>query len=199
VASLQPFQYTVIPDRIEAGTFAVAAAITGGALEVANCVPEHLQVLMQTLRQAGVRVAVGERSIFVERQDRLRPVHFTTAPYPGFPTDMQAQMLALMTLAPGTSTVCETVFENRLMHVAELNRMGARIEVQGQTARVNGQPGLRGAHVMATDLRASACLILAGLAARGETVVSRVYHLDRGYERIEEKLATLGAQIWREG
>jgi UDP-N-acetylglucosamine 1-carboxyvinyltransferase len=199
VSSLQPFQHTVIPDRIEAGTFAVAAAITGGQVEIANCVPEHLRIVLHELRRAGVQVEVGERTLSVAWHGPLHPGSLTTAPYPGFPTDMQAQMMALMTLAQGTSTLRETVFENRFMHVAELNRMGARITVQGHTARVYGQPRLSGAQVMATDLRASACLILAGLAARGETVVSRVYHLDRGYERIEEKLATLGAQIWREG
>jgi UDP-N-acetylglucosamine 1-carboxyvinyltransferase len=199
VSCLQPFQYTVIPDRIEAGTFAVAAAISGGQVEVANCVPEHLQILIHKLRRAGVQVEVGERTLAVERYGPLHPVSFTTAPYPGFPTDMQAQMMALMTLAQGTSTLRETVFENRFMHVAELNRMGARVKVRGHTAHVYGQPFLSGAQVMATDLRASACLVLAGLAARSETVVSRVYHLDRGYARIEEKLAALGAQIWREG
>ena len=199
VASLQPFQCTVIPDRIEAGTFAVAAAITGGQVEVANCVPEHLQILLHQLRRAGGQIEVGERTLSVEWHGPVQAVRLTTAPYPGFPTDMQAQMMALMTLAQGTSTLQETVFENRFMHVAELNRMGARITVQGHTACVAGQPFLSGAPVRATDLRASACLILAGLAARGETVVSHVYHLDRGYERIEEKLATLGAQIWREG
>jgi UDP-N-acetylglucosamine 1-carboxyvinyltransferase len=199
VPRLQPFQCAVIPDRIEAGTFAVAAAITEGRVEVANCVPEHLRAVVRTLRQAGVQVEEGERTLHVVRHGPLRPVRFTTAPYPGFPTDMQAQMMALMTLAQGTSRIREAVFENRLMHVAELSRMGARIDVHGNTARVYGQRSLSGAEVMATDLRASACLVLAGLAAQGKTVVSRVYHLDRGYERIEEKLAALGARIWREG
>jgi UDP-N-acetylglucosamine 1-carboxyvinyltransferase len=199
VSSLQPFQYSVIPDRIEAGTFAVAAAITGGQVVVANCVPEHLRAVIGTLRQAGVQVDEDERTLYVARDAPLRPVSLATAPYPGFPTDMQAQMMALMTLAQGTSTICETVFENRFMHVAELARMGAQIDVRGHMAHVHGQPSLWGARVMATDLRASACLILAGLAAQGQTVVSHVYHLDRGYERIEEKLAALGAQIWREG
>jgi UDP-N-acetylglucosamine 1-carboxyvinyltransferase len=199
VPSLRPFQHTVIPDRIEAGTFAIAAAITGGQVEVANCLPVHLGAVIKKLRHAGVQVEQDDRSLYVERRGSLHPLHITTMPYPGFPTDMQAQMMALMTLAQGTSTIRETVFENRLMHVAELARMGGQIEVCGRVARVHGQAYLSGAQVMATDLRASACLILAGLAARGETVISRVYHLDRGYERIEEKLAALGARIWREG
>ncbi len=199
VPYLHPFEYAVIPDRIEAGTFAVAAAITGGCIEMINCVPEHLRAVLQTLRQAGVRIEAEERTIRVERPGPLSSVRLTTAPYPGFPTDMQAQMMALMALAPGTSQICETVFENRLMHVAELTRMGARIEMHGNSVHVHGQPSLSGAEVMATDLRASACLVLAGLAAQGETVVSRVYHLDRGYERIEEKLVALGARIRRRG
>ena len=199
VSSLRPFQHTVIPDRIEAGTFAVAAAITGGQVEVADCIPAHLEAVIKKLRQAGVHVETGERTLYVERRGPLSPVAIITMPYPGFPTDMQAQMMALMALAQGASTVRETVFENRLMHVAELARMGVPIEVWGRVARVHGQAHLSGAQVMATDLRASACLILAGLAAQGETVIARVYHLDRGYERIEEKLAALGACIWREG
>jgi UDP-N-acetylglucosamine 1-carboxyvinyltransferase len=199
VSYLRPFQHTVIPDRIEAGTFAVAAAITGGQVEVAGCVPEHLEAVIKKLRQVGVQVETGDRTLYVERRGPLSPVAIITMPYPGFPTDMQAQMMALMALAQGTSTVRETVFENRLMHVAELARMGVRIEVWGRVARVYGQARLSGAQVMATDLRASACLILAGLAAQGDTVIARVYHLDRGYERIEEKLAALGACIWREG
>lgn len=199
VPHLQPFQYAVIPDRIEAGTLMVAGAMMEGRVEVANCVPEHLLALLRVLRRAGVRVQEEERTVHVERQGPLRPVRVATAPYPGFPTDMQAQLMALMALAQGTSRIRETVFENRLMHVAELRRMGAHIEIHGHTARVYGRPGLSGAEVMATDLRASACLVLAGLAAQGETVISRVYHLDRGYERLEEKLATLGAQIWRQG
>jgi UDP-N-acetylglucosamine 1-carboxyvinyltransferase len=199
VPYLRPFQHTVMPDRIEAGTFAVAAAITGGQVEVADCIPEHLAAVIEKLRLAGVQVEVADGTLFVERRGPLRPLTLTTMPYPGFPTDMQAQMMALMALAQGTSTIRETVFENRLMHVAELARMGVQIEVRGRIAHVHGQAHLSGAQVMATDLRASACLILAGLAAQGETVISRIYHLDRGYERIEEKLAALGARIWREG
>jgi UDP-N-acetylglucosamine 1-carboxyvinyltransferase len=199
VSRLEPFEYTVIPDRIEAGTFAVAAAITGGCIEMLNCMPEHLRAVLYTLRQAGVKIDAGERTIRVERQGPLHPIQLTTAPYPGFPTDMQAQVMALMTVAQGTSRICETVFENRLMHVAELLRMGARIEIVGNAVRVHGQPFLSGAQVMATDLRASACLVLAGLAAQGETTISRIYHLDRGYDRIEAKLALLGAQIGRKG
>jgi UDP-N-acetylglucosamine 1-carboxyvinyltransferase len=199
VPYLHPFQHTIMPDRIEAGTFAVAAAITGGQVEVADCMPEHLGAVIQKLRQAGVHVEAGDRTLYVERRGPLLPLAITTKPYPGFPTDMQAQMMALMALAQGTSTIRETVFENRLMHVAELARMGVRIESWGRVARVHGQAQLSGAQVMATDLRASACLIVAGLAAQGETVIARVYHLDRGYERIEQKLAALGAHIWREG
>ena len=199
VARLEPFAYAVIPDRIEAGTFAVAAAITGGCVELLNCVPEHLGAVLHTLRQAGVQIDADERTIRVERQGPLRPVQLTTAPYPGFPTDMQAQLMALMTVAQGSSWVCETVFENRLMHVAELLRMGARMEMRGNAVRIDGQPFLSGAQVMATDLRASACLVLAGLAAQGETTISRIYHLDRGYDRIEVKLAALGARIRRRG
>lgn len=199
VPRLEPFEYAVIPDRIEAGTFAVAAAITGGCIEMLNCVPEHLSAVLHTLRQVGAQIDVGERTIRVERRGPLHPVRLSTAPYPGFPTDMQAQMMALMTVAQGASRICETVFENRLMHVAELLRMGARIEMCGNAVRVNGQPFLSGAQVMATDLRASACLVLAGLAAQGETTISRIYHLDRGYDRIEAKLALLGAQICRKG
>jgi UDP-N-acetylglucosamine 1-carboxyvinyltransferase len=198
VESLQSFTYTVIPDRIEAGTFAVAAAITGGDLEIAQCVPGHLQAVVQVLRQAGAQVDFDAHTLYVSRRGPLYPVDVTTAPYPGFATDMQAQIMALLTLAQGTSTIQETVFENRMMHVAELGRMGAQVDIQGHTAQVHGPTPLSGAPVMATDLRASACLILAGLAAQGKTVVSRIYHLDRGYERIEEKLAALGAQIWRE-
>jgi UDP-N-acetylglucosamine 1-carboxyvinyltransferase len=199
VPYLHPFQHTVMPDRIEAGTFAIAAAITGGQVEVADCMPEHLGAVIKKLRQAGVHVKEGDRTLYVERNGPLSPLAIITRPYPGFPTDMQAQMMALMALAQGTSTIRETVFENRLMHVAELARMGVEIEVWGRVARVHGRAHLSGAQVMATDLRASACLILAGLAAQGETVISRVYHLDRGYERIEKKLAALGARIWREG
>jgi UDP-N-acetylglucosamine 1-carboxyvinyltransferase len=201
VASLQPFDHAVIPDRIEAGTFAVAAAITGGRVEVANCRPDHLTAVIEQLRRAGAQVDVdmAANAICVSRYEALKPLEFSTSPYPGVPTDMQAQLMALMALARGTSTIREEVFENRLMHVAELCRMGAQIEVCGNTARIHGQLGLSGAEVMATDLRASACLVLAGLAARGQTTISRIYHLDRGYEHIEDKLAGLGAQIWREG
>jgi UDP-N-acetylglucosamine 1-carboxyvinyltransferase len=200
-ASLQPFHYTVIPDRIEAGTFAVAAAITGGRVEVANCRPDHLTAVIHQLRQAGVQVEVdaAANTLRVASPGALLPLRFVTSPYPGVPTDMQAQLMALMAMAQGTSTIREDIFENRFMHVAELRRMGAQIVVHGNAARIYGQPALSGAEVMATDLRASACLVLAGLAARGRTAISRVYHLDRGYEHIEDKLAALGAQIWREG
>ncbi|GIX48744.1 MAG: UDP-N-acetylglucosamine 1-carboxyvinyltransferase [Candidatus Tectimicrobiota bacterium] len=198
VAHLSPFQHTVIPDRIEAGTFAVAAAITAGEVTITHCRPDHLGAVIRKLRQAGVEVEAGPTTLAVRCKGPLRPVRVTTAPYPGFPTDMQAQLTVLMTQAEGISVIRETIFENRLMHVAELRRMGAHIAVRGQVATVYGGTPLSGAEVMATDLRASACLILAGLAAQGRTVVSRVYHLDRGYEAIEEKLALLGARIWRE-
>ncbi len=199
VSTLQPFHQTVVPDRIEAGTFAVAVAITGGCVEVANCRPAHLTAVLATLRAAGVQVDEKDHALQVVGPPSLRAIRFRTAPHPGIPTDMQAQLMALTALAQGTSTIAETVFENRLMHVAELRRLGARIAVRGHVARVHGQPSLSGAEVMATDLRASACLVVAGLAAQGQTVISRVYHLDRGYEHIENKLAALGARIWREG
>lgn len=199
VPELSGATHQVVPDRIEAGTLIVAGAITQGDVTVTGIVPDHLCAVLATLEEAGVSLEVSPTSVRVRGEGRPRPADIMTSPFPGFPTDMQAQMMALMALAQGTSTIRETVFENRFMHVAELARLGARIKAQGHVAQVHGQPSLRGAQVMATDLRASACLILAGLAAQGETVVSHVYHLDRGYERIEEKLAGLGAQIWRQG
>jgi UDP-N-acetylglucosamine 1-carboxyvinyltransferase len=197
VDGLTGFEHEVIADRIEAGTFMVAAAITGSQVEIDNCCPEHLSTVIAKLRQAGVSIEEKPQGVKVSPGDKLRAVDIKTAPYPGFPTDMQAQFMTLMSLAEGTSVIAETVFENRFMHVLELNRMGADIKIEGHTAVVKGVPGLSGAPVMATDLRASASLVLAGLAAQGETVVSRIYHLDRGYERIEEKLASLGADIQR--
>ncbi len=190
--------HTVIPDRIEAGTFMVAAAITGGSVRVTGARADHLDAVIAKLRQAGVRVHEGESGLAVERNGPLGAVDITTMPYPGFPTDLQAQFMALMTRAHGTSSFTETIFENRFMHVQELARMGAQVRVQGNRALVRGPSRLSGAPVMATDLRASVCLVLAGLAAEGTTRVSRVYHLDRGYERLEEKLRALGADIVRE-
>jgi UDP-N-acetylglucosamine 1-carboxyvinyltransferase len=187
----------VIPDRIEAGTFLVAGAMTGGDVTIDNCRPAHLAALLDHLRATGAAAEVGDDWVRVTGGGRARPINFVTAPYPGFPTDMQAQMMALLTHANGRSVISETVFENRYLHAAELGRMGAEIHLDGADAIVIGVSQLRGAPVMATDLRASASLILAGLAAKGITTVSRVYHLDRGYEQIEVKLAALGAKIRR--
>ncbi len=189
--------HCTIPDRIEAGTFAVAAAITGGEVTVRRCCPLHLEAVTAKLEEAGVRIKTGPDSLRVVGGGRPQPVNVQTQPYPGFATDMQAQLMTLMTLASGQSVVTEAVFENRFMHVNELLRMGADITVAGNTAIVRGVPTLLGAPVMATDLRASASLVLAGLAAQGTTVVSRIYHLDRGYEAIEHKLAGLGADVVR--
>jgi UDP-N-acetylglucosamine 1-carboxyvinyltransferase len=197
VPDLQPAQHEIIPDRVEGGTFLVAGAITNGDVTIDDCRPEHLVALLECLRAAGVELEVGDTWIRVVGVERVQPLAIATAPYPGFPTDMQAQMMALLTRAQGTSAICETVFENRFMHAAELCRMGANICIDGAKAEVRGVSRLHGAPVMATDLRASASLVLAGLAAEGMTTVSRVYHLDRGYEQIEVKLAALGAKIRR--
>jgi UDP-N-acetylglucosamine 1-carboxyvinyltransferase len=197
VLRLEPVAHDIIPDRIEGGTFLVAGAMTGGDVTVDNCRPAHLGALLDHLRATGAAVEVGEDWVRVSGRERAYPSDLTTAPYPGFPTDMQAQMMALLTRANGRSVISETVFENRYMHAAELSRMGAEIHLEGADAIVVGVPQLHGAPVMATDLRASASLILAGLAAQGITTVSRVYHLDRGYEQIEAKLAALGAKIRR--
>ncbi len=200
VDALEGSDYTVQPDRIEAGTFLVAGAITRGRVRVENVVPEHLEVVLQKLREAGANIETGADWVELDMQGR-RPVavDVSTAPYPGFPTDMQAQFMALDCVADGVGTVTENVFENRFMHVPELQRMGAKIRLEGHTTVVQGQSSLRAAPVMATDLRASAGLVLAGLVADGETIVDRIYHLDRGYQRIEEKLARLGARIRRLG
>jgi UDP-N-acetylglucosamine 1-carboxyvinyltransferase len=191
-------EHTVIPDRIEAGTFMVAAAITGGSVRVAGARADHLEAFIAKLAEAGVAVREGESSIRVEANGKLRAVDVRTMPYPGFPTDLQAQFMALMTRATGTSTIIETIFENRFLHAQELVRMGGDIRAEGNRAIVRGAQTLSGAPVMATDLRASVCLVLAALAARGTTRVARVYHLDRGYEGIEAKLSALGADIRRE-
>ncbi|WP_343609095.1 UDP-N-acetylglucosamine 1-carboxyvinyltransferase [Novosphingobium sp.] len=191
--------YMVMPDRIEAGSYACAAAITGGEVELKGARIEEMESTLQALRDAGVHVEGVAGGIKVAADGPLRPVTLSTAPYPGFATDMQAQLMAMLCRAEGTSVLTETIFENRYMHVPELARMGANISTQGRTAIVQGVPKLTGAQVMATDLRASMSLIIAGLAAEGETQVSRIYHLDRGYERLEEKFALLGADIERVG
>jgi len=197
VTSLRPLSHDVVPDRIEAGTFLVAGALPGNDVLVAGCVADHQESLVEKLRAAGASVRAEKGGLRVVGDGRPRPVDLRTAPYPGFATDMQAQMMALLCLADGSSKIVETVFENRFMHVQELQRLGADIAVDGKTAVVKGVPALSGAEVMASDLRASAALVLAGLAAQGSTEIQRVYHLDRGYERIEEKLAPLGARIRR--
>jgi len=195
VERLSAMDYTVMPDRIEAGTFVIAAAITNGDVLIRNCTPGHLDAVLAKVTEAGAMIATTENTIHVRGADAIRPVNIKTLEYPGFPTDMQAQFMSLMSLAGGTSVINETIFENRFTHVAELRRMGADIEAEGHTAVVKGVPKLSAAPVMATDLRASASLILAGLAAEGQTVVSRIYHLDRGYDVIEQKLSGLWAEI----
>ncbi len=189
--------YAVMPDRIEAGSYACAAAITGGELTLTNVAPADMGATIDALREAGVTVEAKDNELRVAADGPLRPLTLSTAPYPGFATDMQAQFMAMLCRAEGTSVLTETIFENRYMHVPELARMGADITVSGRTAEVRGVARLAGAQVMATDLRASMSLILAGLAAEGETSVARVYHLDRGYERLEEKLSAVGADIER--
>ncbi|MFW2371535.1 MAG: UDP-N-acetylglucosamine 1-carboxyvinyltransferase [Gammaproteobacteria bacterium] len=198
VERLHGTRYRVVPDRIETGTFLIAAAITGGRIKLKNTNPYILDSVLDKLKEAGAELETGDDWISLDMHgQRPKPVNIRTAPYPAFPTDMQAQFTALNTIADGTGTVVETIFENRFMHVQELQRMGADIEVEGNTAIVRGVEGLTGAPVMATDLRASASLILSGLVAKGETTVQRIYHIDRGYELIEEKLAALGAKIRR--
>jgi len=197
VSELQPFTHAVMPDRIEAGTFMIASAITGGDIRIHGMRLEHLDALVFKLQDAGVEISNKDNVVRVKGQRKIKSVNIKTRPYPGFPTDMQAQMMALMTVAEGTSVISENIFENRFMHVSELLRFGADIIIEGNTATVKGEKKLSGAPVMATDLRASASLILAGLAAENTTEVSRIYHLDRGYEAIEKKLAGLGADIKR--
>ncbi len=198
VESLGAMKHTVIPDRIVAGTYLIAGAITGGAVLVRGARPDHLSSLLDVLSRMGCRVAREADSVAITMENVPRSVSVATAPYPGFPTDLQAQLMALLCVSDGLATVDETIFENRFMHVQELVRMGADIRLNGHRATVRGLRSLSGAPVMATDLRASVCLVLAGLAAEGTTEVLRVYHLDRGYERIEEKLSALGAEIRRE-
>ncbi len=197
VKQLHGASHTIIPDRIETGSYACAAAISGGSVFLRDAKLEHLGATVRTLREAGVEILEQPGGLMVKRLNGLHGADAMTEPYPGFPTDMQAQFMALMSVAEGASMVTETIFENRFMHVPELNRMGARINVHGASAIVRGVPSLKGAPVMATDLRASLSLILAGLGAKGETVVNRVYHLDRGYEAVERKLAACGADIER--
>jgi UDP-N-acetylglucosamine 1-carboxyvinyltransferase len=197
VASLHGADHKVIPDRIEAGTFLIAAAITNGDLELLGARMEHLRAVVDLLRRVGVIIERGERGIVVSSSRRLEPIEITTQPYPGFPTDLQAQAMALLSLADGNSVVTEKVFPDRFLHVGELSRMGAHLRKEGPTVIIEGVKRLIGAPVMASDLRASAALILAGLIARGTTRVLRVYHIDRGYERIEEKLSNVGANIRR--
>ncbi len=199
VASLHGARHRINPDRIEAGTFLIAAAITGGDLNVTDCNPAHLGALIAKLEACGVRLEFGKDHIRVRSGGSLKATNISTEEFPGFPTDMQAQFMALATQADGATTVTENIFENRFMHVQELNRMGANITVQGRTATVRGPSKLESAAVMCSDLRASASLVLAALVADGETILDRVYHLDRGYEHFEEKLRNVGAQIRRMG
>jgi UDP-N-acetylglucosamine 1-carboxyvinyltransferase len=197
VTSLRPVSVKIIPDRIETGTFMIAAALTRGDVTLLDCEPDHVGACIDKLKRAGASIRVDEKTIRVRGNDEIYSVDVKTQPYPGFPTDMQAQFMVLMSVATGTSIISETIFENRFIHVSELKRMGADIKISGNTAMVKGVTGLSAAPVMATDLRASASLILAGLVAQGQTVVNRVYHLDRGYEAIEKKFRDLGAAMRR--
>ena len=197
VEKLNGVNHKVLPDRIEAGTFAIAAAITGGELELLGANAETMEATIEALRKTGAKIEETEKGIKVVAGEKIRPINIDTSPYPGYATDMQAQLSALLCLAEGTSTIKENIFENRFMHVPELTRMGAKIKLSGNKMKINGIEKLHGATVMATDLRASVSLVLAALAAEGETIINRVYHIDRGYERIEEKLAACGAKIVR--
>jgi UDP-N-acetylglucosamine 1-carboxyvinyltransferase len=200
VERLHGAEYAVLPDRIETGTYLVGAAMTGGRVRCTRARPMHLDAVLEKLKESGADIALGDDWIELDMGGRRpRSVDVTTAPYPGFPTDMQAQFTALNSIAEGTGVITETIFENRFMHVQELQRLGADIQLKGNTAIIRGMPGLTGAPIMATDLRASASLVLAGLVADGTTTVDRVYHIDRGYENIEEKLRSLGARIKRSG
>jgi UDP-N-acetylglucosamine 1-carboxyvinyltransferase len=199
VSALHGTRYSPIPDRIEAATLALAGVITHGEVEVDNCRPEDLSAVIEKLEEAGVSVSVSQGSIRVKQEGPIKPLELTTTPYPGFPTDLQAQFMVILSLAQGTSVIREEIFEARFLHALELNRMGAEIVIDEGTAIIHGVERLSGAPVMASDLRASAALVLAGLAAEGETVVQRIYHLDRGYEHLERKLSSLGAEIERIG
>ena len=197
VLSLKGCKFSVMPDRIEAGTFLIGACMTGGEITLENANPHHLTALIDKLKMAGAIVENGQKQLKIRGPKEIRPVDISTSPYPNFPTDFQAQFMALMALAKGESVIEENIFENRFMHVSELNRMGADIHLQGNKALIKGVPKLSGAPIMATDLRASACLVLAGLAAEGITEISRVYHIDRGYEGIEKKFRNVGAKVRR--
>ncbi len=199
VDELRPADHRIIPDRIETGTFMIGATITKGDIWINNCIPEHLTAVIEKLTAVGADIHIEDKRIHVIGPDIIRSVDIKTMPYPGFPTDLQAQFMALMCISDGSSIIHETIFENRFIHVSELRRMGADISIDGSQALVRGKDRLLAAPVMATDLRASACLVLAGLIAEGErTEIRRIYHLDRGYERLEEKFQKLGARIWRE-
>jgi UDP-N-acetylglucosamine 1-carboxyvinyltransferase len=197
VGSLRPVPTEIIPDRIETGTFMAAAALTGGRVTITHCEPKHVGAVVDKMRQVGAAITVQGRTLTVEGPEKLHSTDVMTQPYPGFPTDMQAQFMVMMSVADGVSVISETIFENRFIHVSELQRMGADILVSGDTATVRGVPRLSGAPVMASDLRASASLVLAGLVADNTTLIQRVYHLDRGYEAIEQKFSALGAAIRR--
>jgi UDP-N-acetylglucosamine 1-carboxyvinyltransferase len=198
VKELHPVTYTIIPDRIEAGTFLVGAAITKGNVRIKGCRVDDLEAVVEKLVDSGIKIEKQGQDLIAQGNDSIKSVDIKTMPFPGFPTDMQAQFMALMSIADGWSMIRETIFENRFMHVSELRRMGADIEINAGQALVRGKSNLSGAQVMATDLRASACLVLAGLAAKGRTEISRVYHLDRGYQDLDGKLSLLGSKIWRE-
>jgi UDP-N-acetylglucosamine 1-carboxyvinyltransferase len=197
VAQLTGASHSIIADRIEAGTYPIGAAMTGGDVRIENARPRDLAALLEKLTEAGCQIDIDGPGVRLKGGSELAPKDVVTAPHPGFPTDLQAQYMALMTQAHGNATVCETVFENRFQHVPELNRMGANIEIDGSYARIHGPSELSAARVMATDLRASASLVLAGLVAEGTTLVDRIYHLDRGYESMESKLQALGARVER--
>jgi UDP-N-acetylglucosamine 1-carboxyvinyltransferase len=198
VNTLYPVSYSIIPDRIESGTFLIAAAITKGKVRIKGCNVGHIEAIIEKLLASGMDIERYDGELVAIGHDEVKSVDITTMPFPGFPTDMQAQFMALMCLSDGGSIIKETIFENRFMHVSELRRMGADIEIKGGQALVRGKRGISGAQVMATDLRASASLVLAGLAAEGRTEISRVYHLDRGYQDLDLKLSHLGSKIWRE-
>ena len=198
VKRLHAAEITTIPDRIEAGTYLIAIGAAGGEVTLTNCNPAHLPALLEKLKAAGLIIQESESSIFVSKPSKIQSIDIKTQPYPGFPTDLQAQLMALMSLSNGLSVITETIFENRFMHVAELKRMGAEIQINGNSAIVKGVKKLKGAQVMATDLRASASLVVAGLAAKGVTEISRIYHLERGYEDMAGKLQALGARVRKE-
>ena len=198
VEKLHPAEYSVIPDRIEAGTFMIAAAITGGELELDGCDCNHLVAATDTLERIGSKIIPTDTGCIVSHCGRINPADITTQPYPGFPTDLQAQFMAMLSMANGNSVVTEKIYPDRFMHIAELNRMGASLRKEGPCTIVSGVDKLTGAQIMASDLRASAALVLAAMAAEGETIINRVYHIDRGYEKIEEKLNAVGAKIYRE-